>query len=266
MKLAIVGSRSISDIKTIEDNISEFGEIEMIISGGAKGVDSLAQDYAKKSGTPIKIIYPSWDKNGKGAGFKRDVLIVEECDKALIIYDGDSLGAMHDINLCVQKRKPCKIVVPTIPTSSPKADIDFFEKEFFWLSNTFPSPIKIKDYVFPSAENACFASAFGSSPEIVKKFEKENPIDSRKLFKELYSTHREFYLKNFHKLRVQTVKKIILLKFQQHEYLREKLLLTKDFKLNNGNNWGEVFWGVSGGSGENMLGKIIQEVREQLKK
>jgi hypothetical protein len=112
MKLAIVGSRTFNDykklVKFIEENYN-INEIDAIVSGGAKGADMLgewfARDYRKK-----KIIFPAeWKKYGKSAGFKRNVDIIKECDECVCFWDGQSHGAKHDIELCEQMNKPCKI-------------------------------------------------------------------------------------------------------------------------------------------------------------
>jgi len=72
MNLAIVGSRTVTDMEFLKNIMKEIPEPSMIISGGALGADSLAQNYAKKKGLPIKIIYPNWDLHKKAAGFKRN--------------------------------------------------------------------------------------------------------------------------------------------------------------------------------------------------
>ena len=50
-------------------------------------------------------------------------------------------------------------------------------------------------------------------------------------------------------------------KFSQ-DYLRGRLLATEDAELVEGNHWGDTFWGVCKGVGENNLGKLLMRVRE----
>ncbi len=50
-----------------------------------------------------------------------------------------------------------------------------------------------------------------------------------------------------------------------HQDLRYKLIQTGDRELVEGNNWGDTFWGVCNGVGENHLGKILMNVRQELK-
>lgn len=58
---------------------------------------------------------------------------------------------------------------------------------------------------------------------------------------------------------------LVLLKFAQNSDLRYRLLRTGDAYLEETNNWGDKFWGVCDGEGENHLGKIIMKVRGAIK-
>lgn len=49
-------------------------------------------------------------------------------------------------------------------------------------------------------------------------------------------------------------------------YLRERLLSTGTSHLEEGNQWGDRYWGVYQGTGENMLGKLLMQVREEIRK
>jgi predicted NAD-dependent protein-ADP-ribosyltransferase YbiA (DUF1768 family) len=63
------------------------------------------------------------------------------------------------------------------------------------------------------------------------------------------------------------MKEIVFLKFRNHSYLESLLLKTGDLELIEGNTWNDKFWGVDlkTGKGENNLGKILMEVRTQLR-
>lgn len=52
-----------------------------------------------------------WDKYGKSAGYRRNVDMVDRCDYCLILWDGQSKGTKHDIDLCISKNKSHKVVV-----------------------------------------------------------------------------------------------------------------------------------------------------------
>jgi hypothetical protein len=102
MKLAIIGSRTFNDYEFLHKVIDEFwydGKIELIISGGAKGADSLAEKYANEHFVPLKVFPAEWDKYGKSAGYRRNVDIVKEADWVVAFWDGKSKGTKHSIDL-----------------------------------------------------------------------------------------------------------------------------------------------------------------------
>ena len=112
MKLAIVGSRTFNDYEKLVDFIDEnydFNEIDYIVSGGAKGADTLGERFAKEYGFDTIIFPTEWKKYGKRAGFIRNVQIIDECDECVCFWDGQSRGTKHDIDLCKGKNKPYKI-------------------------------------------------------------------------------------------------------------------------------------------------------------
>lgn len=110
MKIAIVGSKIFDDYNIFQNYINKiFKNIDRkdieIISGGAKGADSLAERFAKENNIKIKIIYPEWNKYGKQAGYLRNIQIIKESDMAIIFWDGKSKGTKHDIDLCEKYKK-----------------------------------------------------------------------------------------------------------------------------------------------------------------
>lgn len=69
-----------------------------------------------------------------------------------------------------------------------------------------------------------------------------------------------------------SVKKYILMKEllkkkfdNAHPDLQQKLLATKDEELVEGNTWKDTCWGVCNGVGQNRLGKLLMEIRSELK-
>lgn len=101
MKTLIVGSRSIVDYEILLYAISKWPQpITHIVSGGAKGIDSLAAFYAKQNNIPLTVVYPDWDRYGKSAGYLRNKDMVENYDvEALIAITNGSKGTGHTINL-----------------------------------------------------------------------------------------------------------------------------------------------------------------------
>jgi hypothetical protein len=81
----------------------------MIISGGAKGIDSLAELYAQKNNIPIKIIRPEYGKYGKGAPIVRNKEIVNMSDHIIAIWDGKSRGTQSVIKFSEKQNKKLTI-------------------------------------------------------------------------------------------------------------------------------------------------------------
>ena len=81
MRIAIVGSRNV-----VVDNLKNYLSIDdEIVSGGAKGVDSCAQDYARKHGLKLTEFLPDYQKYGRAAPIIRNKLIVEYSDKVIAL-------------------------------------------------------------------------------------------------------------------------------------------------------------------------------------
>ncbi len=108
MKLAIVGSRNAGRVN-IGEYISE--RPSEIISGGARGIDSLAAQYAKEHGISLTEFLPDYDKYGRGAPIVRNRLIVQAADKVLAFWDGASRGTLSSINLAKKMGKKLQIVM-----------------------------------------------------------------------------------------------------------------------------------------------------------
>ena len=97
MKVALIGSRSLK-IPNIEDYLPE--NTTEIISGGAKGVDTSAREYAFAKGLKLTEFLPEYDKYGRAAPLKRNLLIIENADLVLAFWDGKSKGTKHVIDNC----------------------------------------------------------------------------------------------------------------------------------------------------------------------
>ena len=92
MKLLIAGSRSITSF-----DLSPYipDDVELIITGGAKGVDTLAETYARERGIPILTVKPAYEKYGRAAPILRDEEMVDMADAVLVVWDGVSRGSKH---------------------------------------------------------------------------------------------------------------------------------------------------------------------------
>ena len=113
MKVGIVGTRSFDDynlLKTILYRNINIPDIEYIISGGAKGADTLAEQFATENNIKTIIFKPDWNKYGKSAGFKRNIDIIKESDIIFAFWNGKSKGTKHDITIAKEINKKLIII------------------------------------------------------------------------------------------------------------------------------------------------------------
>lgn len=104
MRLAIVGSRTIEDFDLTP--LIPQG-VTMIVSGGARGVDTVAARYAREHGIALTELRPDFVRYGRAACHVRNRSIVEVADAVLAVWDGKSRGTRSTIELA---RRAGKVV------------------------------------------------------------------------------------------------------------------------------------------------------------
>ena len=112
MKLLIAGSRGIKKYD-LEGLVPK--ETEIIITGGADGIDTLAEQYADKKHLSKLILRPRYDLYEKFAPLKRNEKMVEICDLALIIWDGRSRGTRYTADYARKIGKRVVLITETEP-------------------------------------------------------------------------------------------------------------------------------------------------------
>lgn len=141
---------------------------------------------------------------------------------------------------------------------SVKEVIDSFKGNYRFLSNFYPSKVNFDGIEFPSVENAYQAA---------KNFDRER----RLLFVNLTASQakkegkRIIIRPDWDEVKIAIMTNLVEEKFTKNLDLLQKLLETEDAELVEGNSWGDVFWGVCKGKGQNHLGKILMQVREMHK-
>lgn len=104
----VIGSRSFNDYDLLKSELDKY-KITKIVSGGAKGADSLAEKYALENNIPVEIHKPDWSL-GRGAGIIRNKTIVEHSDVLVAFWDGESKGTLSSIKHGEKHAKPTIIV------------------------------------------------------------------------------------------------------------------------------------------------------------
>ncbi|MEG1426778.1 MAG: hypothetical protein RSC76_03730 [Oscillospiraceae bacterium] len=108
MKVAVIGSRGL-----VVRDLGRYlpPDTTEIISGGARGVDTSAKEYALANGIKLTEFLPEYDKFGRGAPLKRNITIIENADLVLAFWDGESHGTKFVIDNCKQRQIPVTIML-----------------------------------------------------------------------------------------------------------------------------------------------------------
>lgn len=108
MKAAVIGSRGVVNL-----DLSKYlpSEVSCIISGGAKGVDSIAAEYARAKGLELQEYLPDYARYGRGAPLKRNELIIAACDVIFAFWDGKSHGTKYTIEKARKAGKRVQVVI-----------------------------------------------------------------------------------------------------------------------------------------------------------
>ena len=113
LKVIIAGGRDFNDYELLKSKCDYYLQNQdeiTIISGHARGADSLGEQYANEKGYNVEIYPADWDKYGKSAGYKRNAEMADVASAAICFWDGKSKGTKHMINLAKNKGIPVKIV------------------------------------------------------------------------------------------------------------------------------------------------------------
>mgnify|MGYP001320269151 CR=1 FL=1 len=109
MRVAVIGSRGLC-----VPNLEKYLPVDVteIVSGGARGVDTSAKEYALAHGLRLTEFLPEYDKFGRGAPLKRNITIIENADLVLAFWDGKSHGTKFVIGNCRQRGIPIRVFLP----------------------------------------------------------------------------------------------------------------------------------------------------------
>lgn len=105
MKIAIIGSRNPGNInfaQELERHV-DFSDGDFIVSGGARGIDTLAAQYANDNDLGLIECLPDYEKHGRGATFIRNRQIVESSDIVVAFWNGISKGTKYTIDYAKKK-------------------------------------------------------------------------------------------------------------------------------------------------------------------
>lgn len=108
MKIAIVGSRNLT-ISNLEKYLPSG--VTEIVSGGAKGIDTCAKEYARKNNLKLTEFLPEYSKYGRIAPLVRNDMIINYADEVIAFWDEKSRGTKYVIDKCKSKNKKITVIV-----------------------------------------------------------------------------------------------------------------------------------------------------------
>lgn len=97
-RFCVIGSRSMNNYYIVYTYLKQYiPKNAIIVSGGAKGVDMLAEVYAEMNGHPCEVYEAQWDRFGREAGMIRNIEMIRNSDHVIAFWDGKSPGTQHMI-------------------------------------------------------------------------------------------------------------------------------------------------------------------------
>jgi len=112
MKTIIAGSRGITDYDVLLQAIEEAPfEITSVVSGRARGADTLGEQYAIERGIPLHLFPADWNAHGRKAGPMRNEQMAEVAEAVLCIWDGSSRGTQDMINRAKKRNLPLYVFI-----------------------------------------------------------------------------------------------------------------------------------------------------------
>ena len=109
-RVIIAGSRGITDYSILELAIAQTDfSIGNVVSGCARGVDTLGERWARENGVPLSTFPVNWSRFGRAAGKYRNSEMAAYADGAIVLWDGDSRGTLDMIDRMRRCGKPVEV-------------------------------------------------------------------------------------------------------------------------------------------------------------
>lgn len=109
MRIAIVGSRDYPDFDAVRAYVRTLPAGTIVVSGGARGVDTAAEEEAKQRGLEVKVWPADWARYGRRAGYLRNKEIEADSDRCAAFWYGQSPGTKSTIDLFRFAHKPVEV-------------------------------------------------------------------------------------------------------------------------------------------------------------
>jgi ribA/ribD-fused uncharacterized protein len=147
----------------------------------------------------------------------------------------------------------------TAPPATAATRIDQFQGEYRFLSNFYPATVVFEGLTYPDSEHAYQSAKTLDMNERRRIAALPTPAEAKRAGEALQ------YRADWPQVKYQVMLTCVRDKFTRNKDLGTKLLATGDAYLEEGNTWGDRIWGVYQGQGTNWLGKILMQVRSELR-
>lgn len=136
--------------------------------------------------------------------------------------------------------------------------IEAFRGEYRFLSNFWHVYVTYDGEVYPTVEHA-YQAAKTLSQEFRSAICYATTGEAKRMGRQVPMRP------DWDSIKIDVMRDLLRQKFAEPE-LREALLATGDAELVEGNTWNDYFWGVCNGEGQNNLGKLLMEIRDEIKR
>lgn len=135
--------------------------------------------------------------------------------------------------------------------------IESFHGRYRWLSNFWPCTVVLDGHKYKSVEFAYVAAKTLDSDQRAMVRRLTTPGQAKRL-------GRTFVLRpGWYGMKLAIMEDLLRQKFSPKNPLGTRLVLTGNCPLIEGNTWGDTFWGVCKGQGENHLGRLLMKIRDE---
>jgi len=139
-----------------------------------------------------------------------------------------------------------------------------FKGEFRWMSNFWPAKVKLDGVNYPTTEHA-YQAAKTTDPDTraeIAAVPADKAGKTKRLGKKIQN-NPDLLRPDWDNIKVSVMEDLLRQKFKD-PILKKFLLDTDEAHIEETNTWGDTFWGVCKGKGENNLGKLLMQIRNEL--
>lgn len=297
--LSLASSTDTSLTKELKDTVLNYCEITNIATSDCKILLSILLDYLEQlqSHSSMETLRVLLDTHSISIPSVHDIVLSDmgspttSLDTILlytfaVLLESDNYGDALRLAIYVSRDTTyiamlvstiCSLLYPIEATKSrlpkpPKRfeyrsiqEIDHmpdiitrFRGPFKFLSNLYPTPITYKGNTYCCLE-AAYQAQKSLDPAIQERFANIRlPYKARGMGQRIKTIRPDWF-----DIRISIMEELLYIKFS-HPQLKEWLQCTGQSKIVECNTWGDTFWGIYNGVGENHLGTLLMKVRDTL--